>query len=1059
MPPKRAKKYQGNRGVYNHNPVEVTTATTASSSGQVRTVTSWTETIAGPSVSDAVEGEMLVNDWDSFDPQGDSAEAGDIDLTAGISVKVQAKRYKNSDTPLLTWIDYRDRYLDAKLQLEGRGRFAEKCASCGDIEPIYRCIDCHGRRVVCRHCLLRDHGDQPLHRIEIWADRHFKKISLASLGLQFQLGHAPRKICPFSRAARKDFQVIHDNGVHFVNLFFCGCDPKYEPFQQLLDVAWFPATPLEPQTSATFAVLRLFHTVNLQGKIAGYDFYKSILQLTDATGLTNIPDRLSAFMLIVREWRHLKASKRAGRGHDPGGILGTPSGGLAINCRACPQPGINLPVGWEKAPPFIAWLYTLLLSEDANFRLKNRLRSSDEKDPSLQPGLAYFLASDRYLRHVSQYADQDEISHCVGFAALWLANSKKSKGLRATGVGSVSCSRHQFFRPTGTGDLQKGERYANMDMIFLSSMAGVLLMWVVLSYDIACQYSKNFWTRLSHLPDDLQFINMPRIWWKVPKFHLPPHKPGCHGPYSLNYTQGVGRTDGEGVERNWAFLNGAAPSTSQMGPGARHDTLDDFMSYWNYRRTVDFGQTLLKNLVAAIPEAIIHRQAFDVFTDSIRKEHREELLSWEKMVKDWEADHMQPDPYLIKEDTVSVNEIRRQLAEEDHQNVESGGASLDVTPATFIISGLAIADNQLSLRPEAAKKNRTPAQEATLQQKRTSLLRKIQKFREVQTTYMPGLVRAEESGVVPEQIDIQLPSSLDAASRSRICMSDLPKIEDRLREAHASEALGDLRRQLRTRTFARKFKDDNAKSQGAYTRMRALQDQIERKIRSARDRYCAARDALFKLRGSGEWEETYRTLNAADIRAVNEWTVLEEEAVTGKRARAIVGDADENSDGEVGLRTLSTLRLRVGDGHRNMSWIWYTVTAAEMEDDADDSLHEGIRLEWVKARARAERWREEVMLLEEEMRRVLEYCEWRASWWEKEGSHRESGSASLNEGLRAYAAEQVEVERSRAELWRQRWAPVRERAKEALRDKLQEHFDVIEVELDIEESEEEEWSD
>ncbi|KAF8059256.1 hypothetical protein FPV67DRAFT_1675319 [Lyophyllum atratum] len=644
MPPKRAKKYQGNRGVYNHNHVvDVATAITASLSGQVRTVTSWSEPIAEPEC-DAVDGEMLVDN--SFDPefldasasmQGDPADADDIALTAGISVKVPAKRYKNSDNPLLTWINYRDKYLDAMLQLEGRGRFAETCASCRDPEPTYRCLDCHGRRM-------------PLHRIEVWDDQCFKEISLASLGLQFQLGHPPRKICPFSRAARKDFQVIHDNGIHFVNLFFCGCDPNYEPFQQLLDIAWFPATPLEPQTCATFTVLRLFHTVNLQGKISAYDFNKSMLQLTDATGLRKIPDRLSSFMLMVREWRHLKTAKRAGRGHDPEGISGTPSGGLAIHCRACPQPGINLPVGWEKAPPFIAWLYTLLLSEDANFRLKNRLRSSDEKDPSLQPGLAYFLASDRYLRHVSQYADQDEISHCVGFAALWLANSKKSKGLRATGVGSVSCSRHQFFRPTGTGDLQKGERYANMDMIFLSSMAGVLLMWVVLSYDIACQYSKNFWTRLSHLPDDLQFINVPRIWWKVPKFHLPPHKPECHGPYSLNYTQGVGRTDGEGVERNWAWLNGAAPSTSQMGPGARHDTLDDFMSYWNYRRTVDFGQTLLKNLVAAIPEAIIHRQAFDVFTDSVRKEHREELLSWEKMVKDWEADHTQPDPYLIKED-------------------------------------------------------------------------------------------------------------------------------------------------------------------------------------------------------------------------------------------------------------------------------------------------------------------------------------------------------------------------------------------------------------------------
>lgn len=37
--------------------------------------------------------------------------------------------------------------------------------------------------------------------------------------------------------------------------------------------------------------------------------------------------------------------------------------------------------------------------------------------------------------------------------------TKKSKGLRATGVGGVSCARHQMFRPLGMGDLQLGERY------------------------------------------------------------------------------------------------------------------------------------------------------------------------------------------------------------------------------------------------------------------------------------------------------------------------------------------------------------------------------------------------------------------------------------------------------------------------------------------------------------------------------------------------------------------------------------------------------------------------
>ncbi|KAF8488160.1 hypothetical protein F5888DRAFT_1599361, partial [Russula emetica] len=58
-------------------------------------------------------------------------------------------------------------------------------------------------------------------------------------------------------------------------------------------------------------------------------------------------DRLAQWMLMVREWCHIKMTKWAGHGHDPIGIDGTCQGGPAIPCCACPQPEINLPTGWE----------------------------------------------------------------------------------------------------------------------------------------------------------------------------------------------------------------------------------------------------------------------------------------------------------------------------------------------------------------------------------------------------------------------------------------------------------------------------------------------------------------------------------------------------------------------------------------------------------------------------------------------------------------------------------------------------------------------------------------
>jgi hypothetical protein len=56
-------------------------------------------------------------------------------------------------------------------------------------------------------------------------------------------------------------------------------------------------------------------------------------------------------MLMVRQFRHMKMVKRGGKAYDPGGASKTVPGSLAIPCRACPMPNINLPLGWENVPP------------------------------------------------------------------------------------------------------------------------------------------------------------------------------------------------------------------------------------------------------------------------------------------------------------------------------------------------------------------------------------------------------------------------------------------------------------------------------------------------------------------------------------------------------------------------------------------------------------------------------------------------------------------------------------------------------------------------------------
>ena len=139
-----------------------------------------------------------------------------------------------------------------------------------------------------------------------------------------------------------------------------------------------------------------------------------------------------------------------------------------------------------------------------------------------------------------------------------------------------------------------------MDYLFLLSLARTTLFLITISYDIACEYSRNIWSRMYKMPSWLHIPDSTKIRFRVPKFHLPAHVAKCWAPFSFNFTKWVGRTDGEGVERNWSWLNGIARCVSMMGPGGRWDTLDDFCNYHNWRKTTGAGTSVVLHLPTAL---------------------------------------------------------------------------------------------------------------------------------------------------------------------------------------------------------------------------------------------------------------------------------------------------------------------------------------------------------------------------------------------------------------------------------------------------------------------------
>jgi hypothetical protein len=120
--------------------------------------------------------------------------------------------------------------------------------------------------------------------------------------------------------------------------------------------------------------------------------------------------------------------------------------------------------------------------------------------------------------------------------------------------------------------------------------------------------------------------------------------------------------------------------------------------------------------------------------------------------------------------------------------------------------------------------------------------------------------------------------------------------------------------------------------------------------------------------------------------------------------------------------------MGAGDGQYSPSWIWTAPSALALPSEGSDAeqreVSETARHEWMTCRARADCWVEERELLQEEMRRVIVYLEWKSRWWsEKIGSRVDSSASDIQRGADAYARKQAHINRDIAIQFASQWLP------------------------------------
>ncbi|KAK0230569.1 hypothetical protein IW262DRAFT_1453472 [Armillaria fumosa] len=148
--------------------------------------------------------------------------------------------------------------------------------------------------------------------------------------------------------------------------------------------------------------LEQFQMLTFMGKILAYEYYHSLVCLTNNTGIMAPSDNFDAFIHVVCEWSFIQLLKRAGIGNDCGGWKATKPGSCAMECLACPHPGVNIP---EHVDPndANAWEDTLYIGMDANFWLERFNVSSEDKNPGLSKGLAYFVDTEMFYMHMKDF--------------------------------------------------------------------------------------------------------------------------------------------------------------------------------------------------------------------------------------------------------------------------------------------------------------------------------------------------------------------------------------------------------------------------------------------------------------------------------------------------------------------------------------------------------------------------------------------------------------------------------------------------------------------------------
>jgi len=169
----------------------------------------------------------------------------------------------------------------------------------------------------------------------------------------------------------------------------------------------------------------------------------------------------------------------------------------------------------------------------------------------------------------------------------------------------------------------------------------------ILSCDRACSLSVNFVKRVkTEFADNSGLHDIAaNLEWAIPKMHIHGHTENCQYKFHLAFTDGVGRTDGESVERGWVEMKLVGVISKDASPATRGDIINCEHNWSNWVRSIHLREHLhsaLNRIFIWKAASILSRQAQEARRegDIAEEEYRtcSQFLPPE-LISQWRADY------------------------------------------------------------------------------------------------------------------------------------------------------------------------------------------------------------------------------------------------------------------------------------------------------------------------------------------------------------------------------------------------------------------------------------